>query len=155
MGAISVAEVLRRLESFDIVEETRSIVEAHTVALADMNREQLMDGLDSSGKKMDRYKNDAYARKKYQMNSRPGYGIRDQKKTGRFHEGVYAKTTSTAYVLSSSDSKTKLITDRDGEVIFGLTGENKTIFRKNTLRSGLLRAIIRKVRGKIAAPAYA
>ncbi len=155
MGAISVAEVLRRLESFDIVEETRSIVEAHTEALADMNREQLMEGLDSTGKKMDRYKNDAYARKKYQMNPRPGYGIRDQKKTGMFHEGIHAYTTGTAYVLTSSDPKTKDITRRDGEKVFGLTGENKTIFRKNTLRPGLLRAIIRKVRGKTAAPAYA
>lgn len=93
----------RRLDSefsqAAILKELAAILEDHEEELVALLRGQLeegrMPGSRGREKKMfPRYQNELYARKKQQMNPKPGYKVPDLKLTGEFHESLGVETSS-------------------------------------------------------------
>lgn len=67
----------------------------------------------------------------------PGYAKKkgrsspiDLKDTGSFHRKTYAEVLADAVEFSSTDAKTKMLEERSGEDIFGLTDESTTIVQE-------------------------
>lgn len=150
MPGISAAELVRRLATVDLIAATRVVVSDNREVLADLNRKQLLEGVDSSGKKMRKYASDAYSRYKYELNREAGYGIRDQNLTGAFSKSIEAEAGSDAAVFNATDGKTPYILKRDGEQVLGLSPASIATVRKNILRPSLLQYLRQKLFSKTA-----
>jgi len=80
--------MLSRLQSLNVASLASSSLSAHTEDMADAQREQLMDGFDSSGETMEMYKSVLYAEYKHDKNKRPGIFNPDLKDTGATHASI-------------------------------------------------------------------
>lgn len=113
-------EMIRRIKSIDhnaIIEEA---IARNPEALVNLQRQQMLKGERRTGKKIGKYKNTLYAKKKFEQNSLAGFGFKDEKLTGDFQKAIFADTRKGHVVLTSADSKLQSIVDRDGWDIFGL-----------------------------------
>ena len=54
----------------------------------------------------------------------------DLKDTGSFHRKTYAEVLADDIEFSSTDAKTKMLEERSGEDIFGLTTQSKSIVQE-------------------------
>ena len=79
-------------------------ISEHTDVMADMNRDQLMEGVDSSGTAMQKYKSTAYAEFKNDMNSRAGIFNPDLKLTGATHSSIVFQVQGDKIVNKVNDS---------------------------------------------------
>jgi hypothetical protein len=111
------AKVLRdKLKSIDsnIEKIAISVYAAHESNIADLNKEQLMDGIDANGRDMP----------SYVANSRSRYApskikLRD---TGRFQEGIKADANSKSIDITSTDPKVRFLENYRGKnITLGLT----------------------------------
>ena len=91
--------------------------------MIDLNTGQLSEGLYSTGKKMEFYESDEYAKFKKSIGSKVS-PVRDQKVSGDFYEGWTVEFKSNFVLFDSSDSKTSTIVKRDGIDVFGLTNKS-------------------------------
>jgi len=128
----TVAEMLRRMEAINLTAETEDAIQQNQVAIADLNREQLFkEGIDSTGKKLSKYKNEKYALKKNLMNPLPGLGNPDFYVTGAFQKSIYVSAHDNQVVFDADNSfdgdfgKAAALVERDGPAIFGLTPAHK------------------------------
>lgn len=111
LTALNVKEV-----GYQSVEETKEVI-------AEIQREQMFQGLNAEGKKIGRYRNNKYARAKNEMNPLPGLGIPDLKLTGAFYRGFETKVTPETFSTSSTDEKNDELTAKYDP--FGLNKESK------------------------------
>lgn len=118
---ITVEQQLKRLE--EIIRKTGT-------AVLDLNRRQLMQGVDSNGLSLGEYKSEAYARMKRTLNPN---GVVDLKLTGSFHENFFI-ASEIPLIIWSYDEKTDDLVAKYGEEIFGLTYESKTIYLVGYIR---------------------
>lgn len=84
-------------------------------------RDQMLHGLDKFGDKIGKYKNKAYAAKKFAMNQKAGLGYKDLKLEGDFHREIIVDVRTNWIYFSSADEKLGDILAREGENIFGLS----------------------------------
>lgn len=92
----------------------------------ELNKDQLLHGLDAFGVKIGEYKSIPYAIQKFSLNSLAGFGQKDYRLTGAYYEKIYAIIQGGKLIIGSSDSKNKWL-DFPGE--FGLTDESKVKYR--------------------------
>ena len=87
MGTIS--NMIERIQRLNIKEVAVISLQENTKNMADMNRQQLMEGVGSDGEPLNpSYAWESYARQKNQMNSLPGLGNPDLKLTGKTHDSI-------------------------------------------------------------------
>ena len=103
--------------SYEAVVQTKEVI-------TDLQKEQMYQGLNSEGKKIGRYRNNKYARAKFDMNPLPGLGIPDLKLTGAFYAGFKTEVTPEIFITSSTDEKNADLTAKYDP--FGLDQESKT-----------------------------
>ena len=103
--------------SFHSVEETKEVI-------AEVQKEQMFQGLNAKGKKIGRYRSNKYARAKNEMNPLPGLGIPDLKLTGAFYAKVETEVTQEAFRSFSTDEKNDELTSKYDP--FGLNKESKS-----------------------------
>ena len=115
-------ENLQSLTADKQIDDALQIIKSHADELLDLNIDQMMHGIDSTGKKLEPYRDPKYAAAKRQLNPR---GVRDYRLTGAFHRDMYLDTRQFPVTFDSSNYKTPRLTEGDGEDIFGLTTENK------------------------------
>ena len=72
----------------NLIQTASEAANEHTQEMADLNREQLMQGKDSSGMAMEHYKSPFYAEYKYEKNPLPGKFNPDLKDTGATHASI-------------------------------------------------------------------
>jgi len=140
---ITIRELKHRLDNFDIVQESASIIEDTAETIADFNRKQLFAGLRSTGTEI-----------------KPEYApytilIKDQKgqptdrvtlkDTGEFYDSISVDVNSKSYELVASDDKTDDLQNIDGNRILGLTKENKGEYLNYTFIPELRDRITRKL----------
>lgn len=128
----TILDLLEKVESFDAYDTVLDgIIKNENIAV-DMNKEQLMSGVNSENKYVDpEYQSDEYARIKSGMNPRPGFGIPDLRLSGDFHAGFYLDINAIDngyFELDSTDDKTEHLLKRYSDAIFGLTDENEEVF---------------------------
>lgn len=115
----SIKQVLNRIESLDTEAVIRETMQESEEALADLNAEQINTGLKSDGSEMPDYS----FRSVFQYGKQPGpIRLRDK---GAWQAGLYAKVQGDKVVFESSDSKDKMLTDRYGDQIKGLSDKFK------------------------------
>lgn len=125
MGTIE--EVTFNVMKLDLTKEAMRAVVTHKEDIADLNREQLMDGLTIEGKKIaPEYRSPSYARRKNRKNPAPGYGIPDLYNTGRFQEGIKVSVLDNEqFDQNSTDSKNAMLKKKYPKIL-GLSETSKS-----------------------------
>lgn len=119
---VTVNDMLKRLEQVDIVDLTADAMEEHADQLTDLNREQMLDGVKSTGEQIGSYRPLSVFER-----SRLGRQTShvDLYLTGEFQSKMFLKLTNDMYNFDSTDSKRDKLILQYGDAIFGLTSENK------------------------------
>lgn len=110
-----------RLDPMALIQQT---VEDNKDLFVELNKEQLLTGYDAAGERLKPYKNRSYARRKFRQNPVPGEGNPDFYLTGRFFSGFKIEVAKSDAKLLSTDSKYKILIERDPNV-FGLNETKK------------------------------
>lgn len=134
--------MLDKVKSLDLRSEVPVIIERTQAELILLNQTQLYQfGIKADGTPLKDYKSDKYARRKHVRNPQLPFGRPDFKDTGEFYKDFTVKADKNVFEVDSKDSKTQSLIDRDGENIFGLTKENKTVYSLGPLYDGIKRYI--------------
>jgi hypothetical protein len=104
-------------------------------------KDQLIQGSNSSGGTFRKYRNAVYAKRKNQMNPLPGYGNPDLKLTGDFYSGIYAKVEGGKIVIGSNDSKAQAL-EANYKNVFGLNSQEMEDYLYNKLKPAYHKNII-------------
>lgn len=132
MGLLKLIQNFERLNLEKVGSEAMSEVKTD---MGDFQREQLKQGLTSSGGTFRKYQNRAYARKKNSLNPLPGIGNPDLKLTGAFYRGISATVQGGQVIVKSSDEKAQELEAKYGkDKIFGLSPEEKSLFISQKLK---------------------
>lgn len=113
---------IQRVKEDEVIEET---MDQSSPVITEKQREQMLTGVNSEGKKIGKYRSPAYARKKNAMNPLPGLGVPDLRLTGQFYKGIYTEIRGDKIITDSTDEKTQDLADKYGENIFGLNKDKK------------------------------
>lgn len=116
-------EMQRRLDRFQIMEEVRGAIEETAGSVSDFNRKQLFEGIRATGADI----KPAYAPLTILIKDQKGQPT-DRvtlKDTGSFYEGIFVDVNSESFDIDSHDEKSEALKAKYGERIFGLTTENK------------------------------
>lgn len=144
MSLTSNIDALINAWSFDLVQEVAIVASEHETELADLNREQLMEGKDSEGNTLRKYRRPRYARVKNEMNPVPGYGNPDLKLTGAFHRSIFADVEGKSILFDAKDSKVSDLAAKYGESIFGLSVPKEQKAWSEVVRTPLIINIARR-----------
>lgn len=139
-------DIVRRFDSLTIESqksEILTIVRDNKEVVIDLNTEQqLFKGLDALGGFINPpYRSPAYATFKLHLNP---LGVVDLKYEGNFYRGFVLKADSFPVTITSTDSKTKEITKKYGDEIFGLDKKNLRTFVQDYVKPAFV-AFIRRV----------
>ena len=93
-----------------------------------LQRNQMLHGLNSKGQKIGKYRNPIYARMKAQLNPLAGEGNVDLKLTGDFQSDMFLDVRGDTFIVDSADEKSQQLQTRYGEEIFGLDTDYKQQF---------------------------
>lgn len=114
---------------------------AVTGDLSTAQKEQLLQGVSSTGGTFRKYRSASYARLKNTMNPLPGLGNPDLKYTGSFYHGIYVNVSDGKITVGSHDDKAQLL-EANYKNVFGLDpqdmedflyGKLRPVYRKNII----------------------
>lgn len=134
MGYIN--QLLTKLSALNIDSVAESIMVQTEQSLEEIQREQMLHGINSAGNPIGLYKQDEYARYKQQLNPLPGYGIVDLKRTGKFYAGISVYISGDDIVIESTDEKSQTLEEKyndDEGSIFGISDEFKKRYVSDSL----------------------
>lgn len=132
---------LKQLTPERMQEIALAAVRANEQAVADMNRAQLFEGLQSTGELIEpQYQSDSYARYKFTLNP---LGVVDLKVTGAFYSGIFVSADKFPIYLFSRDEKTRKLVGKYGFDIFGLSKENLAALAADMVEPDLQAAILK------------
>jgi hypothetical protein len=120
-------ELLDKVKAFD-VEQAVEVAFSSDAFLRSVESEQVKQmraGKNADGKRIGKYRNKAYARKKNEMNPEPGLGNVDLILTGEFSRNIFAQSDGGVMEIASNDSKSPMLEEKYGESIFGLSDKFK------------------------------
>lgn len=152
----TIDQLIKRAKSLKFREIIRESVEETRSEIVQAQRDQMLHGLKSDGKKIGKYKNPDYARKKYQMNQLAGMGNVDLKYTGEFQSEAFVDTRNDSVVFGSADNvpvdtgdgtmgKTDKLVEQYGGDIFGLSPSYAAEYSQNHLGPIAQNKIIKKL----------
>jgi len=136
-------EMQRRLDKFEILQEVRLTIEETAETIADFNRKQLFAGKRSTG-----------------TDIKPEYAaftilIKDQKgqptdrvtlkDTGEFYEDIEVDVNSETFELISTNEKTEDLKAKYGQRILGLSDNNKSEYVEFTFFPALRARVTKKL----------
>lgn len=116
-------EMARRLDRFDILREVQQVITITGEDIAEFNRRQMFSGVRSTGTEI-----------------KPDYApltvlIKDQKgqpsdrvtlkDTGQFYDNIFVDVNSDTFEIDSNDAKSEALKKKYGNRIFGLTPESR------------------------------
>lgn len=137
--------MLDKVKSLDLRSEVPVIIDRTKAELILLNQTQLFQfGMKADGTYLSEYKNKYYAAKKHARNPQPGLGRPDFKDTGEWYKDFFVKADKNVFEVDSKNSKSADLIKRDGDKIFGLTKENKTVYSLGPLYDGIKRYITTK-----------
>ena len=123
---MTIAELNRRFNTADLSKFAGEAVKRYEAEIVEANQDQLQDGeLSNTQPIRPKYKSDWYAKMKQSMNGLPDYGTPDLKKEVGFYAGFNVFLQGRyQYRISSTDWKTRLLSDNYNPEIFGLNQRN-------------------------------
>jgi len=141
------AEMIRKLEAYNLVGEVVEILNADKKILEQANAEQWRKGKRASGAPIGKYKSGKYAFMKNQMNPEAGAGQVDLILTKKTVNSITTDITTDSIVFKLNSDEWNL-KQRYGENILGLNKESKTKFIKEKLLPDLLKSFSAKTGAK-------
>ncbi|MDP4151194.1 MAG: hypothetical protein Q8943_17440 [Bacteroidota bacterium] len=123
-------EKFRSLDTDLLVEQS---VSETTDQYANLNTEQLHQGLNADGEQIGQYRNELYATMKHEMNPLPGFGVPDLRLTGAFYAGIRSVIQGDAVVTESTDEKNTALVEKYGH-LFGLSDKFRQEYVNGSLR---------------------
>lgn len=134
----------KALNFTDIVSEA---LEKQKAEIIEYQKAQMLHGENVEGKKIGKYKNMDYIRKKANMNPLAGYGNVDLKLTGEFQRNMNIRFFADSFVLFSNDSKAEDLVSKYGPTIFGLNAGFIKDFAEVYLNEELTKQIHKRIYG--------
>jgi len=116
--------MIRRVRSVNMAEVVQAAVASTVKDYEQLQKLQMLQGEDSKGNKIGKYRSPKYAAAKHAMNPLAGLGNMDFKLTGDFYKGFFTKLSATSIMASSSDKKLERLLKINKDV-FGLGPVNK------------------------------
>lgn len=151
-------ELQRRLKGFNILTELADSVDETKEAVVELNREQLLHGLDSEGNYLSpTYLEDPFFKSPESGKRYAEWKARIEPKrdkpffvpnlfiTGRYHSTIDLSVTQETMVTTSDDPAADSIEAKFGEDIYGLNSESKSEYIPNHL----LPILQTKITGKL------
>jgi len=97
-------QIIQKLQNLNVEAIAIQALEMNTEQMENLNREQLLMGLNSGDEQLNpTYASMSYASMKQQMNSTPGLGNPDLKLTGAFHNSIKYQVMGNSVVSSADD----------------------------------------------------
>lgn len=142
--------MISRLEAMSITDIVGTAMENTQKRLTDAQRNQMLEGLDSNGKKIGKYKSKTYAAKKFAMNPLAGLGNIDLKLTGEFQAAILVdvRPDNQSLVFSSADEKTAMLVSLQGKDIFGLSTPFAKEYSAYFLKPEVIKLVKQQITGK-------
>lgn len=137
-------ELKNRILGLNIHAIAEQSVEETKDQIIDRQQEQLRYGLRSDGKKIGKYKNDSYARKKNAMNPLAGFGNVDLKLEGGYHGNLQVDVAPDVYKIYDTDVKAPDL-EKKYDNPLGLTTDHK----KNYANQDVRPVLMKKVKGQL------
>jgi hypothetical protein len=119
----TVNAMIGRMKALDVKAVSFNSVVETKETITEIQKEQMYQGFNGSGKKIGRYRSYKYARAKNSMNPLPGLGVPDLKLTGAFYSGFKTEVTPETFKTTSTDPKNDELTAKYDP--FGLDKESK------------------------------
>ena len=133
-------ELKRRLDRFDMVQTVSECVDETSDTMVDLNREQLLHGLDNEGNYLSpKYSEDPYFKSPESAKRYAEWKARIEPKrdkpfdvpnlfiTGRYHASIDAHVGPETFDITSSDPNAGSI-ERKFKKVYGLSAEYKSIY---------------------------
>jgi hypothetical protein len=117
--------MINRVEKANIDKVITESMEEVAPLITDRQRDQWIQGLNSKGQKIRRYRSASYAKLKHAMNPVAGLGFWDLDLTGQFKKETFTEIRGDKVIIDSTNEKTQSLVDRAGEEIFGLNKPTK------------------------------
>lgn len=143
MGSIS--RLIRNVKGLNLDEVFEESFSEKQRPLVLLQRDQMLHGERSDGKKIGKYRNKKYAQKKYAQNSLAGFGYIDLRLTGDFQGDILADVRNKSVVFTSADEKTSKLIEDFGEKIFGLNEPYRKKFSAKELKPTALKKILKQI----------
>lgn len=123
---MTIAQKYKKWKNLDVLQQVMFTVVEYKDEIVQLNREQLMDGVNKNNVKITpEYTSESYAKSKNKRNPSAGYLTPDLYNKGSFHEGIVLDVLDkTKYSIHSIDSKNKMLEDKYKD-IFGLNSQSK------------------------------
>jgi hypothetical protein len=133
------SELHTRIKSLPKVESLlKQVVQDFDTEITDLNKEQLRRGKKKDGSSLGTYR-------PFTIQERLKKGLQvsfvDLKFTGAFQDSMKVVLKGNSFDFTSTDFKTDMLQDRYGEIIFGLTPENKVRFMREHGNGALVQKI--------------
>jgi hypothetical protein len=137
----TIAEMVRRVKSLDIMSESVAIIEKNKEILIADNRDQLNNfGIDKNGFTLPPY-SPKYRERKLLLNPK---GVVDAKLTGALQGAMYLKVNVNGFTIGSSDEKEGKNEQRNGKDMWGVTKQNLSVFAKGVFYDNLKEYVTKK-----------
>ena len=130
----------RQCENVNLFRLLPAVLSGAEDLMADLNVEQMMQGLDAKGEPLYFYRSPIYAELKQRMNSAPDFGVADFRDTGAFHRTLTASVDGDRVVFNATDPKTPDLLEKS-ENMFGLTTMSKLKLKETYLQDAVILAI--------------
>lgn len=127
MGRIK--ELIEKYGKADVKTQEKDllkIVVANQGYLVELNKSQLLNGINAKGGSLGRYRSKSYAKYKKKLNPR---GVVDLKLTGKFHNSIFVKNSKWPITIDAHDVKTPKLLSKYKNAL-GITPENEKRFAK-------------------------
>jgi hypothetical protein len=131
MADFTIEDVRNSFRDINLIDETATILQDNADLLIEMNKDQLMHGMDAEGKPMpelsERYDGGRYKEEKLRMNPEAN-GRWDIRLTGSTQDSMVLKLSNDSYEITSNDPKTDELKDKArkrGAIIFGIDPQNE------------------------------
>lgn len=124
-------QMLKQVESLDIMQIARASVKKTLPALEQANRDQLLNGQNANETKITPYYKPTTLAIKRQKNQETRFVT--LKDTGSFHQKIKATLQGDEYNMTSGDWKTEKLEEKYGEKILGVGGVHKRSYVEGPL----------------------
>lgn len=125
---MALSSLINKFEKIKVIDIVRDAANNTAEDWAELNREQLLHGLNSQGQPVGEYRSPVYAEVKNRINPLPGFGVPDLKNTGAFHDAIFMRAKGGQVITSSSDWKLSVLEKKYGKSILGLNSEYKKLY---------------------------
>lgn len=137
----TINDMLMRFRSFDMVTTTSQIMKDNEQDVVELNRQQLLEGVNRENDGVGEYRSPSYALMKERMNPRAGFGNVDLKLSGSFYDNFHLAIDSTEYAIFSTDWKTNKLMGKYGVEIFGLSPESRLKLWRDVVKDKLVESL--------------